>query len=69
MGKSTNNNEDGRLVSALRVHLAMRDRVKFLGKIVAGALGHRRRTSKADKDGSGARREGPFSLRYPAKLG
>lgn len=31
-GKSTNNNEDGRLVSALRVHLAMRDRVKSLEK-------------------------------------
>ena len=32
MGKSTNNNEDGRLVSALGVHLAMRDRVKSLEK-------------------------------------
>ena len=51
MGKSTNNNDDGRLVSALRVHLATRDRVESLGKLVAGALG---RTSKADKDGSGA---------------
>lgn len=44
---------DGRLVSALGIHLATRDRVKLSGKMVAGALGHHRPTSEADGDESG----------------
>ena len=43
---------DGRLVSALGINLAMRDRVKLSGTIVAGALG-RGPTSEADKGESG----------------
>ena len=45
---------DGRLVSALAIHLATRDRVKLSGRMVAGALGHHGRTSEADDDDSGA---------------
>ena len=44
----------GRLVSALGIHLATRDRIKLSGKMVAGALGHHRRSSEADEDESGA---------------
>ena len=45
---------EGRLVSALGIHLATRDRVKLSGKLVAGALGHHGPTIKADEDESGA---------------
>ena len=44
---------NGQLVSALGLHLATRDRVKLSGKMVAGALGHRRPISEADEDESG----------------
>ena len=44
----------GRLVSALGIHLATRDRVKLSGKIVAGALGHHGRISEAGDDDSDA---------------
>ncbi len=47
-------NQDGRLVSALAIHLATRDRVKMSGKMIAGALGHHGRTSEADDNDSGA---------------
>lgn len=42
-----------RLVSALGVHLATRDRVKLSGKMVAAALGHHGPTPEADEDESG----------------
>ena len=45
---------DGRVVSALGIHLATRDRIKLSGKMVAGALGHHRPTSEAGEDESGA---------------
>lgn len=43
----------GRLISALAINLATRDRVKLSGKMVAGALGHRGPTSVANEDGGG----------------
>lgn len=43
---------DGRLVSALGIHLATRGRVKLSGKMVTGAL--RYHTREADADESGA---------------
>ena len=43
-----------RLVSALGIHLATRDRVKLSGKMVAGALGHYQWNSEADEDERGA---------------
>lgn len=43
---------DGRLVSALGIHLATRERVKLSGKMVAGALGHHGPTSETDADES-----------------
>ena len=45
---------DGRLFSALGIHLATRDRVKLSGKMVAGALEHHRPTSKANEENSDA---------------
>ena len=44
----------GRVISALGIHLATRDRVKLSGKMVAGALGHYGSGSEADGDESGA---------------
>ena len=45
---------NGRIVSALSLHLATRKRVKMSGKMVAGAFGEYRRTAEADEDGNGA---------------
>ena len=45
---------NGRVISALGIHLATRQRVKVSGKMVAGAFGQYRRTVEADEDGSGA---------------
>ena len=45
---------NGRVVSALGIHLATRKRVKLSGKMVAGAFGQYRRSAEADEDGSGA---------------
>ena len=45
---------NGRVVSALGLHLATRKRVKLSGKMVAGASGQYRRTVEADEDGNGA---------------
>ena len=53
-GEVHEENDNGRLVSALGIHLATRERVKVSGKMVAGALGHHRRGSEADENESGA---------------
>ncbi len=53
-GEVHEENWDGRLVSALAIHLATRDRVKLSGKMIAGALGHHGWASEADDDDSGA---------------
>lgn len=45
--------EAGRLVSALGIHLATRDRVKLSGKMVAGALEHHGPTSEAGEHENG----------------
>ena len=41
----------GRLISALGINLATRDRVKLSGKMIAGALGNHGPTSEADEGG------------------
>lgn len=50
-GNSQEENGNGRLVSALAIHLATRDRVKMSGKMVAGAFGP---TPEAKEDEGGA---------------
>ena len=45
---------NGRVISALGLHLATRKRAKLSGKVVAGAFGQYRRTAEADEYGSGA---------------
>ena len=42
----------GRLVSALGIHLATRDRIKLWGKMVAGALGHHGPEAEGEDDGT-----------------
>ena len=45
---------DGRVISALGINLATRERVKLSGIMVAGALGHLGPSSAPDEDESGA---------------
>ena len=42
----------GRIVSALSIHLATRNRIKLWGKMVAGALGHHGPEAEEEEDGA-----------------
>ena len=53
-GEVSEEKSDKRLVSALAIHLATRERVKLSGNMVAGALGHLGPSSAPDEDESGA---------------